>query len=386
MRLIRLILCFLTALSVGACVYDFHPDWQGQAGYVAIEGDILVGDACRFDVRSSTDLEDPNNSGAPLTYTLRVEASDGTVYPMQDSIVDLTAADRSKEYRLVVEVSAPFRKTYASDWAPVQVTPQIDSLSWSVESDGSKMWVNVSTSAEGSGGYYRWTASETWEYHATYYASHFFAPAGTVYGGRRLDYVSIVEYVDGDNTYYCWKSAERSDILVGSTKELAEDRLVDYGVYAFTPEDRRVSDVYFVDLTQIRLTEEAYRFWETERNNSSNVGGLLSPEPSEVRGNIVNVDDPDELVLGYVSVATCTRATLFIDNYTTLFSRWKGSSYNIVYPQTQSDWWKYYGWLYRVGWWDENERAYSWLPGECVDCRFSGGTKDRPSWWINDDK
>ena len=60
MRLIRLILCFLTALSVGACVYDFHPEYQGQAGYVAIEGDILVGDTCRFEVRFSTDLEDQN--------------------------------------------------------------------------------------------------------------------------------------------------------------------------------------------------------------------------------------------------------------------------------------------------------------------------------------
>ena len=371
-----LLICLLTVLAVASCVYDFHPDWQGQAGFVAIEGDILVGDTCRFDVRFSTDLEDPKNSGAPLTYTLRVESRDGVVYPMRDSIVDLTSADRSQEYRLVVEVSAPFRRTYASEWAPVQVTPPIDSLSWSVEADGSKLWVNVSTHSDGDVGYYRWSAAETWEYYATCYAEAYFSPeAGT-----------ILEYQDGENTFFCWKSADHDDILLGSTKELLEDRLVNYGIISFTPEDRKVSYVYFVEVTQTRLSEEGFRFWETVRNNSSNVGGLFSPEPSELRGNIVNVEDPDELVLGYISVSTRSRGRLFIENSKTLFSHWRGPSYNIVYPQLPSDWWKYYGWQYRVGWWDDKVGAYSWLPGECVDCRFSGGTKERPLWWINDDK
>ena len=368
-------LCLLAAFAVVSCVYDFHPDWQGQAGFVAIEGDILVGDTCRFDVRFSTDLEDPKNSGAPLAYTLRVEAGDGTVYPMQDSIVNLTSADISQEYRLVVEVLTPFRRTYASEWAPVQVTPPIDSLSWSVEADGSKLWVNVSTHSDGDVGYYRWSAAETWEYHATYYAEAYFSSAtGT-----------ILEYEDGENTYFCWKSADHDDILLGSTKELLEDRLVNYGIISFAPEDRKVSYVYFVELTQTRLSEEGFRFWETVRNNSSNVGGLFSPEPSELRGNIVNVEDPDELVLGYISVSTRSRGRLFIENSKTLFSRWHGPSYGIEYP-LPSEWWKYYGWQYRVGWYDVVHGGYAWLPGECVDCRFSGGTKDRPWWWINDDK
>lgn len=381
-----LIVCLLAVFAATSCVYDFHPDWQGQAGYVAIEGDILIGDTSRFDVRFSTDLEDKNNVGTPLTYTLRVEASDGTVYSLRDSLVDLTAADASLEYRLVVAVSAPFQKTYASQWAPVQITPPIDSLSWSVEDDKSKLWINVSTHSGNDPGYYRWQAAETWEYHATYYATHFFAPAGTEYKGTIVPYDTILEYQNGDNTFFCWDSADRDDILLGSTVELSEDRLVDYGIYAFDPKDRRVSHIYFVALSQIRLTEVAYRFWDVLRTNSSDVGGLFSPEPSELRGNIVNIDDPDELVLGYISVATCSRARLFVDNDDTLFSRWRGRSAanSIVFP-FPADYRKYYGWQYRVGWL-EGSGGYTWLPGECVDCRFSGGTKERPSWWINDDK
>ena len=97
MRYLRFNLCSLAVFAVGACVYDFHPEYQGQAGFVAIEGD-------------------------PLVYTLRVEAGDGTVYPLQDSIVDLTKAGLSQEYRLVVEVLSPFRQTYASTTAPASST------------------------------------------------------------------------------------------------------------------------------------------------------------------------------------------------------------------------------------------------------------------------
>lgn len=388
MRLIRLILCFLTALSVGACVYDFHPEYQGQAGYVAIEGDILVGDTCRFEVRFSTDLEDQNNVGEPLTYTLRVEAGDGMVYPLQDSIVDLTKASLTQEYRLVVEVLAPFRRTYASAWAPVLVTPPIDSLSYAINAERTSMDITVSTHTDGPVGYYRWTAFETWEYHSTYYTGSFFAPAGTVYRGRVIEQDSLVEYEEGDNLYYCWNSADRSDIMLGSTVELTEDRLVDHCLYSFADTDRKVSVVYFVELRQIRLTEEAYRFWETVRNNSTNVGGLFSPEPSEMRGNIVNVDDSDELVLGYVSVSTCTRKKMFVDNYDTRFSKWRGPSYGLMepIPDIPDEWRKYYGWKYRYGWLKGESGQTVWAPIECIDCRASGGTKERPWWWINDDK
>ena len=123
---------------------------------MAIEGDILVGDTCQFEVRFSTDLEDENNVGEPLTYTLRVEADDGTVYPLQDSIVDLTKAGLTQEYRLVVEVQSPFRRTYASAWAPVLVSPPIDSLSYAINAERTALDINVSTHSDAPVGYYRW--------------------------------------------------------------------------------------------------------------------------------------------------------------------------------------------------------------------------------------
>ena len=72
-------ICLLSlAFSTASCVYDFQPDYQGQGGYVAIEGDILIGESCTFTARLSTDLLDPENEGVPVVCRFRVEASDGS--------------------------------------------------------------------------------------------------------------------------------------------------------------------------------------------------------------------------------------------------------------------------------------------------------------------
>lgn len=380
----RLLSCFLAVFLVAACVYDFQADYQGYGGYVAIEGDILIGDTSRFDVRLSTDLGDEQNVGDPLTYTLRVESSDGMVYRQQGNLVDLTSADVSQEYRLVVEVTAPFRRTYASQWAPVQIAPQIDSLAYAISADRSTMDVNISTHSDGPVGYYRWDAAETYEYHSANYASDFYVPSGTVYKGKTYPQEAIIPFEDGENYYYCWKSQHRSDVLTASTMDLTEDRLVDHTLYTFTNMDREVSSLYFVELTQTRLSEEGYRYWEKMHSNSTDVGGLFSPEPSELRGNIVNVDDSDELVLGFIGVSTVSRVSMYINNYEVRFSYWRGPSYGdiVLIPGLWNNYWRS---GYRFAFYSND--GPHWLPGECIDCtRIGDGTKERPSWWPNDHK
>lgn len=384
MNRLCLLLSLLTVFAVASCVYDFHSEIVGEAGYVAIEGDILIGDTSRFDVRLSTNLESQLNAGDPLTYTLQVESSGGAVYPLQDTIVVLTDADVSQEYRLVVEVTAPFKRTYASQWAPVEIAPQIDSLTYVISEDRSRMDIKLSTHSDGPTGYLHWDATEIYEYHSATYAVEFYVPAGTVYKGKTYLQGGIIPFEDDDNYYYCWKSQHRSEVMTASTMDLAEDKLVDHLLYSFSNMDREVSLLYFVEITQTRLSEEGYRYWEKMRSNSTDVGGLFSPEPSELRGNIVNVDNPDELVLGFIGVSTTSRVSMFIDNYKLAFSQWRGPFYGDMVLDSRI-WYANWRSGFRFAFYSDD--GSHWFPGECVDCtRLGGGTKDRPSWWPNDHK
>lgn len=381
-----LALLLVTASLAAGCVYDFHPDYQGQAGFVSIEGDILIGTTCSFRVSSSTQLDDERDEGGPVACSIRVEASDGTVYHAINGTADLTAADPSLRYRLIVETEGPSRRFYTSAWSDVLVSPPIDTILWKInERKPSLMDICVSTHSDGTTGYYRWTANETWEFHAMYYAEVFFAPAGTEYKGVTASQDTIFQYADGENTWTCWAGGNQSGIMTGSTDGLTEDRLTGHTIYSLHSTDQKISHIYSAEITQMRLSEDAFLYWESVRSNSSDVGGLFSAEPSELRGNIVNQDDPDEMVLGFISASTCTRKRIFINNIFTGFSRFSYDPVKPIFPLS-NEYLKYYNWGFRISFFDGDTGAYAWLPRRCTDCTLLGGTKERPSWWINNDK
>ncbi|MBO6082750.1 MAG: DUF4249 domain-containing protein [Bacteroidales bacterium] len=391
---------FLAALFVTACIYDFNPDLSGEEGFLVVEGDIVLGQTSRFSIRRSSALDSRTLSEYAAYSNLCVEASDGTRYPEQvfgwesttvgSGQIDLTGADPSLEYRLVFDCEG---RHYASDWSNVVPGSVIDSLSFTINEAGTDLAVKLSTHSAEASGYYRWTAVETWEYLSDAYASHFFAPAGTTYYGVKVERDTILPYQNGENLIYCWNSSQRSELLMGTTETLTEDRLVNHQLYTLNYNDERVSRVYSVEVSQTRISEEAYRYWEKMQRNSTDIGGLFSPEPSEVRGNVVNVDDPAEMVLGFVSIVKPVSKRMFIVDSEILFYR---DPHRVPLPEREvpqrNEWTDYFyrGYLPTTVYEPPDPmettkpgyiELYHWLPARCVDCRMKGGTKNKPDYW-----
>jgi hypothetical protein len=65
-------------------------------------------------------------------------------------------------------------------------------------------------------------------------------------------------------------------------------------------------------VSQYAMSEAAYIYREQIDQISNNVGNIFDLPPAPVKGNIVNVNDPVETVLGYFSVSGVTRSTLFV--------------------------------------------------------------------------
>lgn len=380
----HILLFALTVFSAAACVYDYTPQIDGEGGYLVVEGNLVIGQFSHIQTRwswSMVDTTQRDDQWSILSFSrMHVEASDGTRYESPYGSFDLREADPSLEYRLVIENS---RGTYASAWARPTTPGQIDSLSYRISGDGRQMSILVAAQGDGSeGSYYRWSVDETWEYHADVFALYRYDPVS----GQ----VVPLEY--NDNLYNCWASGRRVEIMTASTYGLSQDRLADQQLYTLSNTDKRISVLYSAEVSQMRLTEEAYRYWQTMQRNSSDVGGLFSPEPSEVRGNVVNIDDPDELVLGYVGVYSVARKRLFVDNAKARFYRSAGRS--LPSPDTlgtPEEWKAAYYWGMRPGmevWNEQGSRmlGYEWWPARCVDCRLQGGTKYKPDYWPNNDR
>ena len=71
---------------------------------------------------------------------------------------------------------------------------------------------------------------------------------------------------------------------------------------------------FFVTVTQYSINREAYNYWEKIKIVISNQGSLFDIPPAPVFGNIFNVKDSEEIVLGYFEVAKTKITRIYTTN------------------------------------------------------------------------
>lgn len=98
---------------------------------------------------------------------------------------------------------------------------------------------------------------------------------------------------------------------------LFKDNLTDGKLHtelaAFLPDDGlRFMEKYMVVVKQYALSKGAYQFYDLMRNQLSIQGTIFDPPPATIRGNFINLDKPDEEVIGYFTASDVATDTLFI--------------------------------------------------------------------------
>ncbi len=399
----KMLLVLLFILSFAGCVYDFIPDkLEKFEDMVVIDGDIVVGDYTYVSISKAIGLYDTWNNGTSLDITsVWVESGDGGRWsgsevgygggsslhnpslfdPLSSAFkaygkvyaVNTTALPLDKEYRLCVEVAG--KGVYKSELQSVKITPKIEAVTYRLAADSTNVDIMVSTTGGDGGGHYKWDYTEDWNFSAP------MTPTIIYRGGSYMDYITPAE---AEEMKWCFGKNYSSDILVYSTDKLAYDRVDEMVLTNILSNDSRMCRLYSILVEQKSLSKEGYEYWSVLKRNSDETGGLFGAQPSDMRGNIVNADNPEEVVLGYINVSTKESFRLYIssdelDIYepkkceTTLRSNtdWSMLYLNNMLPYM-------YGVMDSGS--DDRSKAY-WVQGSCVDCHKSGGTKKRPDFW-----
>ena len=76
----------------------------------------------------------------------------------------------------------------------------------------------------------------------------------------------------------------------------------------------RFAETYRVDLSQISISQNAYRFLRLVKQQSEISGSVFDPPPARITGNMLSLDNPDEIVLGYFMAGGETSKRLYIKN------------------------------------------------------------------------
>ena len=373
----------ISAILLGtSCIDEYVQDAETQqTGILVIEGTITGDSLVTVYVNRTVRMDQTANAGLERNAEVRILCSDGTQSEAGTEVeegeyaVPYHALDMSKSYCLQVKTGG---KTYQSEFIQPIQTPPIDSLYWYKENTEAPVDIFVSAhDPEGKAQYYLWTYDEDWEivpyYNTTYYA---------YFNGQKHIYIP---YETNPNPYYyCWNRMRSQHILIEDATRYVENSIVGYPLQTFPCSDDRVCYLYCISVTQQALTEEAYRYYLNKRKLTEEMGTIFSPMPSELKGNISCLEDPEEDVVGFVHVTVpafrrlfITREEVYLDNGDCrLFTidQIKQMHPNVVSPLNAG-----FRFVYTGG----GDSDPIWASVECVECTAKG-TKEKPDFWPND--
>lgn len=95
------------------------------------------------------------------------------------------------------------------------------------------------------------------------------------------------------------------DAFNGLSTRIPASFIVDDGI--------RFVNKFRMDLKQYSISQGAYRFLRLVKQQAEISGSIFDPPPANLRGNMISLDNPDEVVLGYFMAAGETSRRIYVD-------------------------------------------------------------------------
>ncbi|HVS94398.1 MAG TPA: DUF4249 domain-containing protein [Mucilaginibacter sp.] len=276
--------------------------------YLVVAGAINSGPAETTTITLSRTVKlAVKTSSTPVLYAVvNIEGDDNSSYTLiGDGLTGnytyhgLTL-DPAHKYRLRIKTTDN-NKEYLSDYVPVKEAPPIDSIGFTIKSNGIQVYVN-SHDPTNSTHYYRWDYEEGWRFHANYFSSYY------------SDGQEIVPRTPAQVIYTCYSDHKSDDIVLGSSAKLSSDVIYQNPVIFIPSTSEKIESLYGIMLKEYALTPDAFTFWTNMRNNSESLGSIFDPLPSNINGNIHCLTNPSEVVIGYVSAGSVQSKKFFINS------------------------------------------------------------------------
>lgn len=263
--------------------------------------------------------------------TVKVISEDGAEFLLQEQfsgdpesagvyIGTGLAVDLAKKYKLRIE--RDISRIYESDLVPILESAEIDEVYYQAEDDALEIYVD-SKESPGKSPYYRWKYQEVWEYRSPYTSSY-------IYDNGEVTFRPNEEI---NSLYTCYQYDYTSQILLGTTTNLSRNVVTQQLVNSVARNSIKLSFIYSINVQQFALTEEEYTYWYNVDQMTESMGGLFDPMPGQVIGNIRNINDLSETVIGYFSGSTMQEKRIFVKRWE-LPNRFVTYNYNLCEVDT----------------------------------------------------
>jgi hypothetical protein len=302
-RLIYLSVMGAMIIAFG-CKKAFNPTVETtDLNILVVEGMINTGtDSTIIKLNRTVPIGNINTAAPEAKAIVTVETAQATVLTLTEKtkgiyVAPPTSLDNTKQYRLRIKTSVG--KVYLSDLVDAKVTPPIDSVGFLVKGDKLQIYTNTHD-ATNKTRYYRYSFRETWQFNAKY-------NSGYISNGK-----AIIGRTNAERIYTCYSSDTLAYTLINSTAALTQDVAFQVPVNVIDATSEKISVKYSILLRQQGLTKDAYAFYENLKKNTESLGSIFDAQPSQLTGNIHNVANAAEPVIGYMTAGTTQQKRIFI--------------------------------------------------------------------------
>jgi hypothetical protein len=359
---------------IAGCIEPYNPpDIETNVDFMVVDGYLNSGNKTATVKLSTAVTLNSSSTYNPIQRAfVQIEGDDGLKVTLAEiepgTYYAPVDARNGEQYQLRFNVSG---KEYLSDKIELKRSPVLDSVNWRASPQGVSIDVD-SHDESGSTDYYLWTFTETWEYNSQEFSQF------------KWENRTMTQRRTGEFVYVCFSSSSSTKVLVTSTSSNSLDVVNDFQLTFIPKGSRKLSRLYSILVEQRAMDKQAYTFWRNLQKSTENLGGLFDPLPSEVTGNIHNVQNPQETVLGYFSGGEVQQKRMYIDwndlpidlhvvegvqcDLDTVLVRdlalYNDATIYVV---------RAFGAPATVG--------YLIAPGICADCRRLGGSLEVPEFW-----
>lgn len=210
----------------------------------------------------------------------------------------------------MLDIVTPDGINIKSDFDRMNECPEIDSIYFirkevplNLKDDivkGLQFYVDLDAGSLSSH-FFRWEAIETWEYHVPYAREWYYD--GTIHHIYPPDYSRMV----------CWSTDTVENIFTLSTEGLAENRYSMLPLHFVDNYTSRLLYGYSLLINQFALSVAAYSYWDQLRANNYEQEGLYKKQPMSIAGNLHNITDPEQEVLGFFGASSIKSRRIFVE-------------------------------------------------------------------------
>ena len=371
------ILLFLVQLP--ACVEEFRPEIDSFDSLLVVDGKI-TNEPGPYTIQLSTSANLDDKIYLPIeNATVQIEEQNGSIETLTEVSKGRYETDPNglqgqvgKSYKLIIKT--PDGKDYASNYETIKAPTAINEINTAVDyqtfEDAEDPVPGYRFFLEGENtvydqGYYLWLFEGTYKYEADLLITG-------VFNG-------IIEDFPSDLLRTCWRTYQVSTLATSNTSSLAEQKIPLKALFFLRADDKILSIRYSLLAKQYSINKSAYEFWNGIEQQVTDQASLYTSQPYQIRGNVNNLNDPSEAVLGYFFAAGVTEKRFFYDapedlNIELAVCRYDYRGYGWALQLPPSEWPIY------ITTGPEGNAVAG--PG-CLDCRELDGTIVRPDFWID---